>query len=385
MKDCISILGMSSVSALGQQPKQVWQSYESGKPVFSTMESLGKQVTVSKVSEQVEQQLTSIKNSSSNFKRLDRSVILAILAARNSVSGLNDLNGRWGINLGSSRGATELFEGYLKDFDQNKKAKTLASPTTTLGNISTRVAQDLHINGMTLAHSVTCATAMHAVLNGVAWLKSEMVDAMLVGGAEAPLTPFTIAQMEALKLYSKETGEYPCRALDLDKTSNTMVLGEAAATSVLVRGQHPEAQALISGYGWGSETLDHHTSLSKNADCFQQSMKQALVAAELETVDAIVMHAPGTILGDKAELEAIRTIFGNKIPFLATNKTLVGHTLGASGMLSMELGVQFLNHNSLISNPFYKQTSSKIKPVQTVLVNAVGFGGNAVSLVLSKA
>ena len=376
---------MSSVSALGSESEEIWNSYQQGKPVFSKVKTAAGKVYVSKVSEAVAQDIAAIDASNSNYKRLDRSVILAMLAARKSVSALIEFDGRWGINLGSSRGATELFEDYFLDFHLTKKAKTLASPTTTLGNISTWVAQDLHINGMTLAHSVTCATAMHAVLNGIAWLKGDMVDAMLVGGAEAPLTPFTIAQMEALKLYSNEQGEFPCRALDLEKTSNTMVLGEAAATAVLVKGKHPKAQALISGYGWGSEPLDHHTSLSKNALCFQQSMKQALESAEVETVDAIVMHAPGTVLGDKAEMEAIRTIFGNKIPFLATNKTLVGHTLGASGMLSMELGVYFLMHNSLISNPFYKQTSLKTKPVQTVLVNAVGFGGNAVSLVLTKA
>lgn len=339
-------------------------------------------VPVSSISETVEAELVALSGSNSNYKRLDRTVLLAMLAARNTLRNFSTETDRWGVNIGSSRGATGLFEAYHNEFLNEGQAHTLSSPTTTLGNVSTWVAQDQHLKGMTLAHSVTCATAMHAVLNGIAWLKADMADAMLVGGTEAPLTPFTIAQMEALKLYTKQEGPFPCRALDLDKSTNTMVLGEAAATAVLIKGKHPDAQAMICGYGWGSEPLEHHTSLSKQADCFQSSMTQALDGAGLQTVDAVIMHAPGTVLGDQAELAALKKVFGDRLPFLTSNKSMVGHTLGTSGMLSMELGVLFLNNNKLVADRFYDQAIEQSKPVKTVMVNAVGFGGNAVSIIL---
>jgi 3-oxoacyl-(acyl-carrier-protein) synthase len=61
---------------------------------------------------------------------------------------------------------------------------------------------DLQSSGPEISHSITCSTALHAVLNGIAWLKSGMVDKFFSGGSEAPLTDFTIAQMRALKIYS---------------------------------------------------------------------------------------------------------------------------------------------------------------------------------------
>jgi 3-oxoacyl-(acyl-carrier-protein) synthase len=86
-----------------------------------------------------------------------------------------------------------------------------------------------------------------------------MVDKFLVGGSEAPLTPFTIAQMQALKIYSKEENEYKCQAFDLHKTKNTMVLGEGAAMICLEIDQSKNALAYIEGIGYATGFL----SLSK--------------------------------------------------------------------------------------------------------------------------
>ena len=224
---------MSSVSALGSISAVVRENYSAGQALFSKTTTPSGPVAVARLSQQLEQEVEQLAQQNPNYKRLDRTALLAILAARGSMDGMQ-IKGKWGVNIGSSRGATGLFEKYHQDFINRGEAHTLSSPTTTLGNVSTWVAQDLQLPAMSLGHSVTCASAMHAVLNGIAWLGSGMVQAMLVGGTEAPLTAFTIAQMQALNLYSKNTDGFACRALDLDKTANTMVLGEAAATAVLV-------------------------------------------------------------------------------------------------------------------------------------------------------
>ena len=78
----------------------------------------------------------------------------------------------FGINIGSSRGATDLFEKHFQEYLETGKAQTLASPTTTLGNISSWVAHDLQSSGPEISHSITCSTALHSVLNGVAWLRA---------------------------------------------------------------------------------------------------------------------------------------------------------------------------------------------------------------------
>src|SRR5690606_21042172 len=146
-----------------------------------------------------------------------------------------------------------------------------------------------------------------------------MCNKFLVGGSEAPLTPFTIAQMQALKVYARENNEFPCRALDLEKQQNTMVLGEGASMACLESGIKENALAFIKGYGYATEILKHNISISSDAKCFQKSMQMALGDLNPSEVDAIVMHAPDTIKGDLSEYKAIQKIF-SKLPALTTNK-----------------------------------------------------------------
>ena len=327
--------------------------------------------------------LVALRKSDHKYKFLDDSVLMAIAASRVAIAQAGwGKDAEFGINIGSSRGATSLFEKHHLEFLKTGKAPTLASPTTTLGNISSWVAHDLQSNGPEISHSITCSTALHALLNGVAWLRSGMADKFLVGGSEAPLTGFTIAQMQAMKIYAKENQQYPCRALDLEKKQNTMILGEGAAVCCLELGKKEHALAYIAGMGYATELLEHNTSISADATCFQKSMQMALESADATDVDVIVMHAPGTIKGDLSEYNAIQKVFGNNLPLLTTNKWKIGHTLGASGMLGIELALLMLQHQQFIPVPFAEVPNEKRK-IRKILVNAVGFGGNAVSILVS--
>jgi len=383
LKHPISISGFASVSALGCTPENVWQSYQENSPLFESIKIKEKSVWVSKLGTESEQKLQLLQSENPFYKKLDRSVIMAIYAARQSVKGYKGDKCKLGINIGSSRGATNLFEGFYKEFLETGGTHPLSSPTTTLGNLTSWIAQDLGTNGINISHSITCSSALHAVLNGITWLEANRADAFLVGGSEAPLTSFTIAQMQALKLYSKMEGEFACESMKQDKEHNTMVLGEGASTAILQKGITSNSQAVILGVGWGSEVISHPASISAKADCFQASMQMALTEAQLQTVDAIVLHAPGTVLGDSAELSAIEKIFNDRLPFLTGNKWMIGHTLGASGSFSLEMAMLMLKNNKLIKPAFY-ENSSKPEQLNTVMINAVGFGGNAVSIIIGK-
>ena len=100
-------------------------------------------------------------------------------------------------------------------------------------------------------------------------------------------------------------------------------------------------------------------------------------------IEAIVMHAPGTIKGDLSEYKAIQKVFGKNLPLLTTNKWKIGHTFGASGMLSIELAVMMLQHQEFIEVPFATPQETR-KNLKNILINAVGFGGNAVSILLTR-
>ena len=379
----ISITAISSISPLGISLEETWQNYLLGQHMFTRKRFSGTDEWVASLSNTAIQEIETLRNSDAKYKKLDNSVLFALYASRKAI-----VQAQWkseadfGINIGSSRGATTLFEKYHSEFLEDNKTNTLASPTTTLGNISSWIAHDLKSEGPEISHSITCSTALHSVLNGVAWLRSGMANKFLVGGSEAPLTPFTIAQMKALKIYAKTDEPFPNQALNLEKKQNTMILGEGASVACLENGISENSLAVIEGVGYATEVLKHNISISSDATCFQRSMKMALGDLLPDEVDVIVMHSPGTIKGDLSEYKAIKKVFCNKTPFLTTNKWKVGHTFGASGMLSVEMAILMLQHQKSINTPF--DTQKELSTIKKVMINAVGFGGNAVSILLSK-
>ncbi|WP_232731553.1 beta-ketoacyl synthase N-terminal-like domain-containing protein [Tenacibaculum sp. SZ-18] len=363
---------------------EVWESYLDNEHRINKENFKHFSEWVARISQHNMKNIDEIRNSDNKYKNLDNTVLLAIYASRKAMKDANWKEGDdFGINIGSSRGATALFEKYHQEFLVKGISSTLSSPTTTLGNISSWIAHDLKSSGPEISHSITCSTALHSLLNGVAWIQSGMCDKFLVGGSESPLTDFTIAQMKALKVYSKETEGNPCKAFDLNKTKNTMVLGEGAAVVCLENEINEKTIAKIEGVGYATEVLKHNTSVTANAECFQKSMKMACKNIDLNEIDVIVMHAPGTIKGDSSEVSAIEKVFGNHRPFLTTNKWKIGHTFGASGLLNLELGLLMLQHQKAIEVPFAEKQRQP-KQFNKILVNAVGFGGNAVSVLISK-
>ena len=331
-------------------------------------------------------QIQQLKQSNSTYKNLDLSVLYAIYTAKKALQ-----QSQWsgddvfGINIGSSRGATGLFEKYHQAFLNNKKLSPLSSPTTTLGNISSWVADELNSTGPNISHSITCSTALHATLNAIAWITSGLCDKFLVGGSEAPLTPFTIAQMQALGIYAdgKLDDKYPCRSLDLNKQKSAMILGEGAAIMCLQKKCDTNTLATIIGMGYATEKLQHNASISTHATCIQKAMKMALKNQNKAKVDVIITHTPGTIKGDQAEINAIQSVFGDNMPALTCNKWKLGHTLATSGMLSIEFALLMMHNQIFIPVPFLK-AGKHPQQINKVLINAVGFGGNAVSLLLNS-
>jgi 3-oxoacyl-[acyl-carrier-protein] synthase II len=361
---------------------EIWNNYKSPGHNITKAPFNGKEEYAAFLPELLKEKIINLKQED-ELKDVDETVLFAVYAARRLFreSGWNK-NENIGINIGSSRGATGLFEKYHRSFLKTGKAEVLASPGTTLGNISSWVAQDLQSQGPEISHSVTCSTGLHAILNAVAWLQAGMAEKFLVGGSEAALTPFTIAQMKAMKIYASKDADYPCRTLDLEKTGNSMVLGEAAG--VLNLNKDPQSPlARIGGVGYATERLKHAVSLSANADCLRKSMEMAIGENHLSDIDAVVMHAPGTVKGDRAEFNAIKNLFGKQIPALTSNKWKIGHSFGASGILSLELALLMMQYQEFIGIPFVNDFNQP-KKLEKILVNAVGFGGNAVSILLCR-
>jgi 3-oxoacyl-(acyl-carrier-protein) synthase len=154
----------------------------------------------------------------------------------------------------------------------------------------------------------------------------------------------------------------------------------------LASAKHHEKDALyfITGIGMGHEFSNSPTGISPQGEALQQSMKSAVNMAGVKP-DLIMAHAPGTKNGDLAEHHALLKLFGDEMPRIYTNKHIIGHTLGASGVLSLITALILLEKQEIPPMPYPCRGQEYIpKKIRHVLINATGFGGNAISIMVSK-
>ena len=391
LTDFIVIRGHGSISALGHDSSTIFESYRKAEPKFQIQKGTALGVLQNDSSLLLDKLVLENKS----YRGLDRSVLMAIYASRKAIA-----DARWGneadlgINIGSSRGATGLFEQYIQEFLYRGTVPPNTSPVTTLGNVSSWVAQDLNSIGPTISHSVTCSTGFQALANGFAWLKSGMANKFLAGATEAPLTPFTVAQMKSLGIYSDDVNTpYPCRPLNNNK-QNTFVLGEGAAVFALEKLAEEDLNndisklILLESIGFGFEAISSKSGISKTGNHFKLAIENALKnTGNTLPIDMIIVHAPGTIAGDYAELSAIESVFeSSNLPIITSSKWLTGHTLGASACLSLDYAIHVLNTQSYLNFPYPVSINNSVskKSINRILITSAGFGGNAAAIIVSN-
>lgn len=379
----LAILGMGFISAVGDDFESLEKAFSGSKALFGQDKDGLYFPIPERYDAQIEQSAATLHGGA----RLDRTVKLALTATAACLKNTHTpIPEKVLVNIGSSRGATHTWETEFGSFLEQGKSSPKASPYTTPGNISSNVAALLTQESIVVDHSVTCGSGLQALANAAAWLRSGMAHVALAGGAESPLTPFTRAQMQALKITSSSHDDFPVKPLSAQNPKTGMLLGEGAAVFALGKAEnYPNQDFYITGIGLANERGSSPSGITGEGKALYGSMHAALADAGIERPDVIITHAPGTEKGDQAELNAIRHLFGENYPRLFTNKHMLGHTLGASGTLSVITACYILQHNKTPNLPYeavgQHETSTSIR---SVLINATGFGGNAVSVVVQK-
>jgi 3-oxoacyl-[acyl-carrier-protein] synthase II len=392
----VILRGLSTLSAVGSSPAEVGASFKSpcARTISLEAAECGPVFPLSPSSEALVEEVREV----SRYSKLDRVTLLALASARRTLASFDGpLSDIGSVTVGSSRGPTASLERTIEDFigDAGHKVPVDTSPTTTAGNISSWVAQELvsRLGAergappiVSLGTSMTCTSGFHALLVSLGFLRGGLSSACLVGGAEACLTPYTVSQLQALRIYGRDGAAWPCRPLsDAVPSENTVVLGEGVGTAVLcfLEGLPCKGDLELLGIGWALEEVPSATGLSADGRAFEASMRMACrTLPEGVTVDAVVLHAPGSLRGDEAELAAVARTFG-EVP-LCTTKHLTGHTYGASGFVSLELARYLLEGGQWGGFPYKaKRTSVGCQGCRAVLVNTAGFGGNSISVVVA--
>lgn len=335
--------------------------------------------------------------SEERYARLDRVAHLAIASVRRTLDAAYGRHGEIGcVTIGSSRGATQTLERTIADFATDSvKVPTETSPSTTAGNISSWVAQEClarrsrGVSALPIASigtSMTCSSAFQSLVTAAAFVRSGMSSAAIFGGSEACLTPYTIAHLEALRIYSDGASPWPCRPCgSVSVAQNTVALGEGAGTAILMGedGADVDGDLALLGLGWAVEETPTATGLSADGRAFERSMRMAVAALPAGvSVDTVVVHAPGSIKGDEAELSAVSRVFSDEVVIVST-KHLTGHTYGASGMVSLALAQALVEGARWGGFPYEAAVRGCAGVAsRVVLINTAGFGGNSVTVIV---
>lgn len=345
------------------------------------------------------------------LRRMDRFVQFAVVAADKAVrqSGVDFSDGdpyRYGVLVGSGIGGlNEIEEQHATLFERGpSRVSPFMIPKLMVNAASGNISVTWGLRGPNSAVATACASATNAIGDAFKLIQNGLADVMVTGGSEAAVTPMGLSgfgRMGALSTRN-DAPERASRPWDVDRDG--FVLAEGAGIIVLEEYERAKKRgapilAEVLGYGMSADA-SHMTAPDPEGRGAARAMIASIRDAGLnpEDVHYVNAHGTSTPLGDKAEVAAIKTVFGphsSKIAVSST-KSQLGHLLGASG------GVEFLACVLALRNQTLPPTINLDKPdpecdldfvphearpgkVDVVLKNSFGFGGHNACLVIGKA
>ncbi|MCB0328618.1 MAG: hypothetical protein KDD70_03110 [Bdellovibrionales bacterium] len=367
-----------------------------GQPPFTPLHPIDHKALVGRISGLDEDALARYTDSLKLLQRQDRVVRLGCYVAQQTLSALSPtlLTKNRSVFAGTSRGATSTIEESYEKFLSLGKVPVHTSPATTFGCLASSIAQLNDITEDASDFSATCTSGLAALRSGYLAVQSGSSNGSLIVGSEAPLTRFTLAQMEALGVTASNWElPFPCMPLSSFQTSGTgMVLGEGAAAVFLAplecSSNEMKPKALLSAVESTTEPITSPTGISDQGKGIGRAMELTINAAGGVRPELILAHAPGTRLGDQSELNAIKRLFGMEAPPVYSAKWALGHTFGAAGLLSAALALELLNGAELPKLPYDSEQNEKLplpgRELNHILINTIGFGGYCSSALLSR-
>ncbi|MCS7189183.1 MAG: beta-ketoacyl synthase N-terminal-like domain-containing protein [Bacteroidia bacterium] len=272
------------------------------------------------------------------------------------------------VIIGTARGELGSLLRAYERWKQEKYISPHFSPDTTLGSLASRLARLLGIEGPAWVVSQACISGMLALYQAALLIKAGEAETVLFGAVEAPVFPFMIEAMAALRIYSRES-HFPYVQPGNLARRNSFALGEAAVLGIL--------SARADSPIWLKSLHVRTASCSKNTSFTavdQIALKNFIAACESSPPDMVWLHAPGTRQGDEAEYEAIRAVWG-EVPAVSV-KIWVGHSLGAAPLVSLATAVQAMRSRSWLAPP-YPTYWGNLRPTSwnDAAILALGYGG----------
>jgi 3-oxoacyl-[acyl-carrier-protein] synthase II len=345
------------------------------------------------------------------LRRQDRFVQFAVVASHKAIrqSGIDFKQGdpyRYGVLIGSGIGGlNEIEEQHTTLFERGpSRVSPFMIPKLMVNAASGNVSVTWGLRGPNSAVATACASATNAIGDAFKLIQNGLADVMVTGGSEAAITPMGLSGFGRMGALSTRNEAPEKASRPWDQGRDGFVLAEGAGILVLEDYEHAKRRGAVIlaemlGYGMSADA-SHMTAPDPEGRGAARAMSSAIQDAGLNPSDIQYVNAHGTStpLGDKAEVVAIKTVFGPHAPHLAVSstKSQIGHLLGASGGVEFVVCVLALQNQTIpptinLDDPdpecdldFVPHEARSAK-VNVVLKNSFGFGGHNACLVVGKA
>ena len=278
-----------------------------------------------------------------------------------------------------------------------KRVGPFAVPKAMSSTASATLATWFKIRGVNYSISSACATSNHCIGNAAEMIQWGKQDLVFAGGCEELDWTLSVMfdAMGAMSTGYNQTPEKASRAYDVDRDG--FVIAGGAGVLVVEELEHAKARgakiyAEVAGYG---ATSDGHDMVAPSGEGAARCMRIALADVKAP-VDYINPHATSTPIGDIKEIEAIREVFGAKVPPISATKSLTGHSLGAAGVQEAIYSLLMMNNGFICESanienldpafadvPIVRERRDNVT-LGCVLSNSFGFGGTNASVVFKR-
>jgi nodulation protein E len=396
----VAVTGLGAVSAAGLTVSDTWNAVRDGRSGIGPLVGERFERLSTKIAAQVSGFDPDLHFTPKRGAMLDRFSQLAVVAAREAVAqaGIDPEEPAFraaasiiGIGVG---GMVTLDDSFYRMYADGKRPHPLTIPKLMCNAAASHVSMDLGTRGITYAIASACASGTHAIGVAAQLIGSGACTYALTGGSEACVTPGTMLGWEALRVLASDT----CRPFSRTRTG--LVLGEGAAILVLEEWDHAVARGAIIlgevlGFGANADAAD---LTSPDPTSAAEAIGLALADAGLtpDAVGYINAHGTGTMINDRIESQAIRSIFDRAVPLVSSSKAVLGHALGAAGALEAVVTIMALRDQIVppTANCDDPDTDLGVDMVpegrrsvafDVALSNSFAFGGLNAVLVLGRA
>ena len=405
----VVVTGLGAVTSLSLQVEDLWQRILRGESGIRLLRLFDTEKFKVKFGGEVANWAPGEEYASpKDIRRIDRFTQFALVAGTDAVkaSGIDFSKEdpfKCGVIIGSGIGGLHEIEEQLERLLHKgpDRVSAFLVPKMMVNAASGHLSITFGLRGPNTAVATACASAANAMGDAFRTIQHGDADIMITGGAEAAITPMSIAGFQNMRALSERNDSPEKASRPFDKDRDGFVLSEGAGVLVFEELEHAKKRgakilAEVLGYG-ASADGGHITQPDENGTGAAKAMERALADAKMNPseVGYINAHGTSTPLGDAAETRAIKRIFGDhaKKVSISSTKSQIGHLLGASGGVELIFTVLALRDSMIpptinLDEPDeacdldYTPKSARERRISAGMSNSFGFGGHNASLIV---